>query len=133
MTLVDAFLFHVKDPFELNLCVTKGYLPEALENWKLHCAQTAQITSKLINKNLTESSLCDIFELKIEKRLPARKQKMTSNISEESCFEIQFDPMAHGHDKDAFLSRLKFILKEITEVSAELRQWAGLICRFCGA
>ena len=49
--IVLILLIYIKDPFELNLCVTKGFCEEALGNWRKHCEATSQITSRLVSKD----------------------------------------------------------------------------------
>ena len=63
--------FQFQDPFELNLCITKGYLPPALENWKKHCSETLEITTKIFKLRGRAAAskgleFLKIFELELE-------------------------------------------------------------------
>ena len=95
--IVLILLIYIKDPFELNLCVTKGFCEEALANWRKHCEATSQITSRLASPATTTSApastnddkgnLLDIIELTIE-ALP-KPNKTFTKVFEDILIEVE--------------------------------------------
>lgn len=128
----------IQDPFELNLCVTKGFCEEALGNWKKHCEATSQITSRLLTSGDAKDdkgNLLDIIELTIEappkpNKFLAKQQKKALEASSHPfqrvmdegeaggahyTFDFEYDKEKSGESKKKYLSRVKSTLRIVLQ------------------